>query len=80
MNNQLVESLVEVVLNLPPEYQKLFQSQLHTRQLEKSPRKHLTSIEKAEQFRQWVVRFPKSDVSLPSEALHRDSIYSDRGV
>jgi hypothetical protein len=35
----------------------------------------LTPTEKAEQFRQWVAHFPKSDVGLSAEALHRESIY-----
>ncbi|WP_279239676.1 hypothetical protein [Scytonema sp. UIC 10036] len=40
----------------------------------------MTPTEKAEQFRQWVVRFPKSSVSLPAEASLRENIYGDRGV
>jgi hypothetical protein len=80
MNKQLVSSLVEVVLNLPPEDQQLFQSQLHARQLEVGRHSHLESLDKVEQFRQWVARFPKSDVNLPAEALHRESIYADRGL
>jgi hypothetical protein len=80
MNTQLVNSLVEVVLNLTPEDQNLFQSQLIERQAKKNNQKYLESIEKAEQFRQWVADFPKSDVSLPTEAMNRESIYGDRGV
>jgi hypothetical protein len=41
---------------------------------------NLTPTEKAEQFRQWIASFPKSDVGIPAEALHRESIYDDRGV
>jgi hypothetical protein len=80
MNVQLVNSLVEVVLNLSPEDQKLFQSRLHTRQLETTTNKNLTPTEKAEQFRQWVAQFPKNSVDLPAEASLRENIYSDRGV
>jgi hypothetical protein len=80
MNVQLVNSLVEVVLNLSPEDQKLFQSRLHTRQIETATHKNLTPTEKAEQFRQWVAQFPKSSVHLPAEANLRENIYSDRGV
>ncbi|MUG92274.1 hypothetical protein F7734_07310 [Scytonema sp. UIC 10036] len=60
--------------------QELFQSRLHTRQVETATKKKLTPTEKAEQFRQWVVRFPKSSVSLPAEASLRENIYGDRGV
>ncbi|MBE9214454.1 hypothetical protein IQ247_17570 [Plectonema cf. radiosum LEGE 06105] len=80
MNVQLVNSLVEVVLNLSPEDQELFQSRLHTRQLEKATHKKLTPTEKAEQFRHWLAQFPKSNVNLPAEASLRENIYSDRGV
>jgi hypothetical protein len=80
MNKQLVSSLVEVVLNLSPENQKLFESQLHARQSEEKPHNDLTPIEKAKQFRQWINHFPKSDISLPAEALNRESIYDDRGI
>jgi hypothetical protein len=75
MHKQLVSSLVEVVLNLSPENQKLFQSQLQARQSEEGTHYDLAPIEKAKQFRQWVAHFPKSDVSLPAEALHREGIY-----
>ncbi|MBC6419871.1 MAG: hypothetical protein GDA44_14465 [Prochloron sp. SP5CPC1] len=75
MNIQLVNSLAEVVLNLSPEEQKLFQSKLHDRQVQTATRKHLTPMEKADKFRQWVAQFPKSSVSLPAEALHRKNIY-----
>jgi hypothetical protein len=75
MNTQLVSSLVEVVLNLSPENQKLFESQLHARQSEQGTHNNLTPTERAEQFRQWVAHFPKGAISLPAEALHRESIY-----
>jgi hypothetical protein len=72
MNVQLVNSLVEVVLNLSPEDQKLFQEKLANRQIE-------ASTEKAEQFRHWVAQFPKSNANLSDEALRRENIYDDRG-
>jgi len=78
MNVQLVNSLVEVVLNLSPEDQELFQSKLNIRQLEVVTNKKSTSIEKAEQFRQWVAQFPKSNVSLPTKASQRENIYGER--
>jgi hypothetical protein len=80
MNVQLVNSLVEVIINLSPEDQKLFQSRLYTRQLEAENHKNLTSAEKAEQFRQWVAKFPKSHVSLTLKASERENIYGDRGT
>ncbi|MFB2769549.1 hypothetical protein ACE1AT_09700 [Pelatocladus sp. BLCC-F211] len=80
MNVQLVNSLVEVVLNLSLEDQKLFQSRLYARQVETATNKNLTPTEKAEQFRRWVAQFPKSSVSLPTEASLRENIYGDRGV
>lgn len=80
MNVQLVNSLVEVVLNLSPEDQKIFQSRLNRRQLETTTNKNLTPTEKAEQFRQWVAQFPKSSVSLPASASLRENLYDDRGL
>ena len=80
MNVQLVNSLVEVVLNLSTEEQKLFQSKLNARQVEAVINKNLTSTEKADQFRQWVANFPKSSVSLTNEASRRENIYGDRGT
>ena len=80
MNVQLVNSLVEVVLNLSPEDRELFQSKLNVRQVEVVTKRNLTSTEKAEQFRQWVAQFPKSSVSLPAEASRRENIYGDRGT
>ena len=79
MNKQLVSSLVDVVLNLSPEDQKLFQAQLQARQLEKEIHNHST-VEKVEQFRQWVAQFPKSTVSQPTEAMQRETTYGDRGT
>lgn len=79
MNVQLVNSLVEVVLNLSPEDQKLFQEKLSNRQIEATTHRNLASTEKAEQFRQWVAQFPKSNANLSNEALRRENIYDDRG-
>ncbi|MCC5664402.1 hypothetical protein LC653_10855 [Nostoc sp. CHAB 5784] len=79
MNVKLVNSLVEVVLNLSPEDQKLFQEKLSNRQIEVITRKSVTSTEKAEQFRQWVAQFPKSNANLLDETLRRKNIYDDRG-
>ena len=79
MNVQLVNSLVEMVLNLSPEDQKLFQEKLSSKQKEATNQKSVTSIEKAEQFRKWVAQFPKSNVNLSDEALLRENIYDDRG-
>ena len=80
MNVQLVNSLVEVVLNLSPEDRELFQSKLNVRQVEVVTNRNLTPTEKAEQFRKWVAQFPKSSVSLPAEASRRENIYGDRGT
>jgi hypothetical protein len=80
MNVQLVNSLVEVILNLSPEDQELFQSRLHTRKLETSPNQSLTPTQQAEEFRQWVAKFPQSSVSLTTEASLRENIYDERGI
>jgi hypothetical protein len=77
MNVQLVNSLVEVVLNLSPEDQKLFQEKLYSRQKEATNQKGVTSSEKAEQFRKWVAQFPKSNFNLSDEALRRENIYDE---
>ncbi|MEH2371850.1 hypothetical protein [Nostoc sp.] len=79
MNVQLVNSLVEVVLNLSPEDQKLFQEKLSNRQIEATPHKNTTSTEKAEQFRQWVAEFPKSNANLSNGDIRRENIYDDQG-
>ena len=79
MNVQLVNSLVEVVLNLSPEDQKLFLEKLSNRQIEANTHKNVTPTEKAVQFRQWVAQFPKSNANLSDEALRRENIYDDRG-
>jgi hypothetical protein len=80
MNVKLVNSLVEVVLNLSPEDQKLFQEKLSNRQIEATTGKSVTSTEKVEQFRQWIAQFPKSNANLPDEALRRENIYDDHSL
>lgn len=79
MNIQLVNSLVEVVLNLPPEDQKLFQEKLYKRQIDTNINNNQTTTEKVKQFRQWLTQFPKSDIHLTDEALRRENIYDDQG-
>ncbi|NET00662.1 MAG: hypothetical protein F6K62_01085 [Sphaerospermopsis sp. SIO1G2] len=82
MNIQLVESLVEIVSKLTPEDQKLFVSKLsQVNIITSSTQKqdNLTSAEKVAQFQEWLSKFPKSNVSLPNEALRRENIYDDRG-
>jgi hypothetical protein len=44
---------------------------------ETSDRKHLIPMEKAIQFRQWITDFPKSEISLSAEVLHRENIYDE---
>jgi hypothetical protein len=83
MNVQLVDSLVEIVAKLTPEDQELFVSKLSQINIipsSKVKQENLTSVEKVDQFHDWLSKFPKSTVSLPNEALSRDSIYDDRGI
>jgi hypothetical protein len=82
MNVELVDSLVEIVLKLTPEDQKLFLSRLSQRNIIPSlaDKETLTSAEKAVQFQEWLSKFPKSTISLPDEALRRENIYDDRGI
>ena len=79
MNVQLVNSLVEVVLNLSPEDQKLFQEKLSNRQIEVATHTNATSTGKAEQFRQWVAEFPKSNTNLSNGDIRRENIYDNQG-
>ncbi|MBK1989063.1 hypothetical protein A0J48_016200 [Sphaerospermopsis aphanizomenoides BCCUSP55] len=82
MNVQLVDSLVEIVAKLTPEDQKLFLSKLSQKKIIPSPadKQNLTSTEKVAQFQEWLSQFPKSDITLPDEALRRENIYDDRGI
>jgi hypothetical protein len=79
MNPQLVNSLVEVVLSLSSEDRQLFQEKLLERQREMGRSLTGTSLEKAERFRQWLARFPKSSIPVAEAALHRENMYDDRG-
>lgn len=36
-----------------------------------------TSVERSQEFRQWVSQLPKTGSSLPNDAFSRDSIYAD---
>ncbi len=81
MNVQLVDSLIEVILNLPSEDQQLFQSKFSAKRMIKSDlvnrREALT--ENVEYFSKWVSQFPKSKANLPDESFDRETIYGDRG-
>lgn len=79
MNIQLVNSLVEVVLNLPPEDQKLFQEILNNSNLPPENRKSLTKEERLLFWQEWIDKAPKSNANLSDEALRRENIYDDRG-
>jgi len=80
MNVQLVDSLIEVILNLPFEDQQLFQSKFSAKRMIKPDlvhrRKALT--ENVEHFSKWVSQFPKSKTNLPDESFDRETIYGDR--
>jgi hypothetical protein len=73
MNVQLVDSLIEVILNLPSEDQQLFQSRFSAKQMIKPDLVHpkKASIENVQHFQKWVSQFPKSTANLPEESLHR---------
>jgi hypothetical protein len=81
MNIQLVDSLIEVILNLPSEDQQLFQSKFATKQMIKPALVHrreaLTG--NVDHFSKWVSQFPKSKANLPDESFRRETIYGDRG-
>ncbi len=77
MNVQLVNSLVEVVLNLSPEEQKLFQEKLSNKHLTLLTSKHITSSERLLLWQEWIDTAPKSYANLDDEALRRENIYSD---
>ena len=81
MNIQLVDSLIEVILNLPSEDQQLFQSKFFAKRIIKPALVHRreTLTENAQNFSKWVSHFPKSKTNLPDESVHRDTIYGDRG-
>jgi hypothetical protein len=77
MNVQLVNSLVEVVLNLSPEEQKFFQEQLSNKHLISRISKSLTTEEKLLRWQQWIDTAPTSYANLSDEALRRENIYDD---
>jgi hypothetical protein len=71
MNVELVNSLVEVVLNLPTEEQKLF------KRLILQTSKPLTQEERLLLWQEWIDEAPKSDANLSNEAMRRENIYED---
>ncbi len=77
MNVQLVNSLVEVVLNLSPEEQKLFQKKLSNKHLTLLTSKLQTSEERLLLWQEWIDTAPKSYANLCDEALRRENIYDD---
>lgn len=77
MNVQLVNSLVEVVLKLSPEEQKLFQEKLGNEHLTLPTSKPQTSEEKLLLWQEWMDKAPQSHANLSDEALLRENIYDD---
>ncbi|MBW4670091.1 MAG: hypothetical protein KME60_22435 [Cyanomargarita calcarea GSE-NOS-MK-12-04C] len=77
MNVQLVNSLVEVVLNLSPEDQKLFQEKLSNKHSILRATKPLTSEERLLLWQEWIDTAPKSYANLSDEAMRRENIYDD---
>jgi hypothetical protein len=77
MNVQLVNSLVEVVMKLSPEEQKLFKEKLSNKHLILQTSKPLTSEERLLHWQRWIDTTPKSYANLPDEALRRENIYDD---
>jgi hypothetical protein len=71
MNVELVNSLVEVVLNLPTEEQKLF------KRLILQTSKPLTQEERLLLWQEWIDKAPKSNANLSNEAMRRENIYED---
>ncbi len=77
MNVQLVNSLVEVVLNLSVEEQQLFQEKLSNKHLILRTSKSLTLEERLLLWQEWIDTAPKSYTNLSDEALRRENIYDD---
>jgi hypothetical protein len=75
MNVQLVNSLVEVVLKLSPEEQRLFQEKLSNKDLTLQTSKPQTPEEKLLLWQEWIDKAPKSHANLSDEALRRENIY-----
>lgn len=77
MNVQLVNSLIDVVLNLSAEEQKLFQEKLSNKHLFSPMSKSLTSEERLLLWQEWIDKAAKSYANLSNEALRRENIYDD---
>jgi len=77
MNVQLVNSLVELVLTLSPEEQKLFQENLSNKHLKLLTSKPQTSAERLLLWQKWLDTAPTSYANISNEALRRDNIYDD---
>ncbi len=77
MNVQLVNSLVEVVLNLSLEEQKLFQEKLSHKHLALRTSKPQTPKQRLLLWQEWIDTAPKSYANLCDEALRRENIYDD---
>ncbi|MUG91189.1 hypothetical protein F7734_01220 [Scytonema sp. UIC 10036] len=77
MNVQLVNFLVEVVLNLSVDEQKLFQEKLSNKHLMLQTNKPQTSEERLLLWQKWMDIAPKSYANLSDEALRRENIYDD---
>jgi hypothetical protein len=77
MNVQLVNSLVELVLTLSPEEQKLFQEKLSNEHLTLLISQPQTSAERLLLWQEWLDTAPKSYANISDEALRRDNIYDD---
>lgn len=77
MNVQLVNSLIEAVLNLSPEEQKLFQEKIRNKYLMLRTNKPETPEEKLLLWQEWIDTAPKSYANLSDEALRRENIYDE---
>jgi hypothetical protein len=75
MNVQLVNSLVEVVLKLSPEEQRLFQEKLSNKDFTLQTSKPQTPEERLLLWQEWIDKAPKSHANLSDEALRRENIY-----
>ncbi len=77
MNIQLVNSLVELVLNLSPEEQKLFQEKLSNKHLTLLTSKPQASEKRLLLWQEWLDTAPKSYANISNEALRRENIYDE---
>lgn len=80
MNVQLVDSLIEVSLNLPSDDQQLFQSRFSAKQRIKPSLVHgkKAPTENVQHFQKWTSQFPKIKIDLTEESLHRETSYSEK--